>query len=427
MTTTTPTSGAADLLAMVSKSLREAYNLGQRYWQQADSEYISRHKKADGTRAKFLALVEETCATLAAGQATAAPAQPVAQQGVAYAALPDEGEPWHGHKFKEVQRGCWRCDCGKTIKEVTSDQSTPASGGNYPVMPKRYTVDDDGEELFTAEKMHAFADATHALRASRGQAPAQPTAAGCLQHLTTLQEQAGMYADDFTPQAAQQAPAGVTLRSMIEGMSVSVDVSTGDHDAGHRYFGTVTEVMECQGDKHGVTLLVQDAEPNFAAPTPQAAQPAPATHALRASHWQAPAQPVDFTTLGAAMRAIQQAIGLIGDHADERMQAVRRVLRGAVVVAEDSGDIPAQPDCLTCSDHGAVGNILTAEPCPDCTRWNAQTADSVQEDAARYRWLRRWKGQEHEPPFTVQHEIDGTLWGGDLDAAIDAAMNKGGA
>ena len=98
--------------------------------------------------------------------------QPAAQQGVAYAELPDEGEPWHGHKFKEVQRGCWRCDCGKTIKEVTSDQSTPASGGNYPVMPKRYTVDDDGEELFTAEKMRAFADATHTLRASHGQAPA---------------------------------------------------------------------------------------------------------------------------------------------------------------------------------------------------------------------------------------------------------------
>ena len=103
---------------------------------------------------------------------TFAPAQPAAPQGVAYAALPDEGEPWRGHKFKEVQRGCWRCDCGKTIKEVTSDQSTPASGGNYPVMPKRYTVDDDGEELFTAEKMRAFADATHTLRASRGQAPA---------------------------------------------------------------------------------------------------------------------------------------------------------------------------------------------------------------------------------------------------------------
>lgn len=27
----------------------------------------------------------------------------------------------------------------------------------------------------------------------------------------------------------------------------------------------------------------------------------------------------------------------------------------------------AAPDCLTCNDHGAVGNILNAEPCPDCT------------------------------------------------------------
>lgn len=68
----TTTSGAADLPAMVGKALREAYNLGQRYWQQADSEYISQHKKADDTRAKFLALVEETCAALAAGQATTA-------------------------------------------------------------------------------------------------------------------------------------------------------------------------------------------------------------------------------------------------------------------------------------------------------------------------------------------------------------------
>ena len=68
----TTTSGAADLLAMVSKALREAYNLGMMYWQQADSDYISQHKKADDTRAKFLALVEETCAALAAGQATAA-------------------------------------------------------------------------------------------------------------------------------------------------------------------------------------------------------------------------------------------------------------------------------------------------------------------------------------------------------------------
>ena len=52
-------------------------------------------------------------------------------------------------------------------------------------------------------------------------------------------------------------------RDMIEGMSVSVDVSTGDDDAGHRYFGTITEVMDDPYDKHHVTLLVQDAAPNF--------------------------------------------------------------------------------------------------------------------------------------------------------------------
>ena len=62
------------------------------------------------------------------------------------------------------------------------------------------------------------------------------------------------------------------LRNMIEGMSVSVDVSTGDHDAGCRYFGTVTEVMDDISDRYGVTLLVQDAEPNFAPTPPTQAQ-----------------------------------------------------------------------------------------------------------------------------------------------------------
>jgi hypothetical protein len=56
------------------------------------------------------------------------------------------------------------------------------------------------------------------------------------------------------------------LRDFIEGMSVSVDVSTGEPDSSHRYMGTVTEVMDDPEDKHGVVLLVQDAKPNFAAP-----------------------------------------------------------------------------------------------------------------------------------------------------------------
>ena len=70
---------------------------------------------------------------LAAGQATAAPAQPAAQQGVAYAALPTSS--YAGRVYEE----------GFLI-------------GTCP--------------LYTADQLHAFADATHTLRASHGQAPA---------------------------------------------------------------------------------------------------------------------------------------------------------------------------------------------------------------------------------------------------------------
>ncbi|EKN6609782.1 DUF551 domain-containing protein [Salmonella enterica] len=53
------------------------------------------------------------------------------------------------------------------------------------------------------------------------------------------------------------------LPELIEGMEVSIDVSTCDADAGNRYFGTVTEVSELDTAKNGHILLVQDAEPNF--------------------------------------------------------------------------------------------------------------------------------------------------------------------
>ena len=52
----------ADKKADLSNALRRAFNLGQTYWQQADSEYTSQHRKADETRAKFEALVAETIA-----------------------------------------------------------------------------------------------------------------------------------------------------------------------------------------------------------------------------------------------------------------------------------------------------------------------------------------------------------------------------
>ncbi|EBY1953824.1 DUF551 domain-containing protein [Salmonella enterica subsp. enterica serovar Sandiego] len=53
------------------------------------------------------------------------------------------------------------------------------------------------------------------------------------------------------------------LPELIEGMEVSIDVSTCGADAGNRYFGTVTEVSELYTAKNGYILLVQDAKPNF--------------------------------------------------------------------------------------------------------------------------------------------------------------------
>lgn len=53
------------------------------------------------------------------------------------------------------------------------------------------------------------------------------------------------------------------LPELIEGMEVSIDVSTCDADLGNRYFGTVTEALELDTAKNGYILLFQDAEPNF--------------------------------------------------------------------------------------------------------------------------------------------------------------------
>lgn len=74
MTTNTNAALAEDLQDTVSKALRRAWQLGQTYWQQADSEYTSQHRKADETQGKFDALVEETRAALStAAQPTGEP------------------------------------------------------------------------------------------------------------------------------------------------------------------------------------------------------------------------------------------------------------------------------------------------------------------------------------------------------------------
>lgn len=44
------------------------------------------------------------------------------------------GEPWYGHKFKEVQKGKWECECGRVI--VSAPQHSPIQGWQLvPIEP----------------------------------------------------------------------------------------------------------------------------------------------------------------------------------------------------------------------------------------------------------------------------------------------------
>jgi hypothetical protein len=55
-----------DTIDAVSKALRRAWELGQTYWQQADSDYWKQQDLSVGTQQKFEMLIDETSALLAA-------------------------------------------------------------------------------------------------------------------------------------------------------------------------------------------------------------------------------------------------------------------------------------------------------------------------------------------------------------------------
>ncbi|HDP7301059.1 TPA: DUF551 domain-containing protein [Escherichia coli] len=73
----------------------------------------------------------------------------------------------------------------------------------------------------------------------------------------------GIERSDAMLHGAEPVSQTYNLPELIEGMEVSIDVSTCDADLGNRYFGTVTEALELDTAKNGYILLVQDPEPNF--------------------------------------------------------------------------------------------------------------------------------------------------------------------
>ena len=53
----------------ISAAMRKAFRLGQTYWQQSDSDFVSQHKKSDVTLESFNVLAAEAQATADALQA----------------------------------------------------------------------------------------------------------------------------------------------------------------------------------------------------------------------------------------------------------------------------------------------------------------------------------------------------------------------
>ena len=85
----------------------------------------------------------------------------------------------------------------------------------------------------------------------------------------------------------------------------------------------------------------------------------------------------------------------------------------------------AAPECLTCNDHGAVGNILAAEPCPDCTRLNAQPAPATQQAGIPGNFITHreaWREALETAKF-VSTGVDRSYWDHEL-AAFDRSFDR---
>ena len=132
-----------------------------------------------------------------------------------------------------------------------------------------------------------------------------------------------------------------------------------------------------------------------ASPTSPAEQQAPSAAAA------------DTVVLEAALRAIHQAIDLIGEPDTERLRTVRRVLRGAVIVAEDAGE---------------------AATAPQPAHAPAPLSDDVMKDAARWRMAVLIGSEVMLHPNKRTHAtavkayMDATDSGSDLTGAVDAAL-----
>ena len=154
--TPTPTSGAADLLDLI-----EAY---------AEARHIHGHSSYNAKTAAALQAVKDA---LAAGQATAA--QGVVPAGWKLVPVDATDEMVRATDEVNFENG----DTDGTLHNVwhvmiAAAPARPAAqqGVAYAALPEKYYLAGGEVPTWDAKQMRAFADATCALRASHGQAPA---------------------------------------------------------------------------------------------------------------------------------------------------------------------------------------------------------------------------------------------------------------
>ena len=156
----TPTSGAADLpdAMHMAELLENPINVVC----QKTAAAVLRHQHSEFERLH----------ALAAGQATAAQAGAPANMRLCYSCgHPADAHPW----VNDPRGGKRRGDCPAAPAQPAAQQ-----GAAYAVLPEPYcNAHDDADacypDMFSEHQMRAFADATHTLRASHGQAPAGAT------------------------------------------------------------------------------------------------------------------------------------------------------------------------------------------------------------------------------------------------------------
>lgn len=126
-----------DTADLVSKALRKAWQLGQDYWQHANSEYRSDWRKVDATRYAFDQLVEDTKAILTSN--SCAQTAPIVPDGwvravdealvTAHIGVANERDTYEQAREKLNNLIGWYTD-------VATD---PAVNGGYKLMPAEPT------------------------------------------------------------------------------------------------------------------------------------------------------------------------------------------------------------------------------------------------------------------------------------------------